>query len=137
MKFVHVAVSCTDLEKTERFYSKYFGFTRARNIPLGDDNAIVFIKCGDFYLELFKSEAERPIPQADKDGQNYPGWRHIAFQVESVDEFIAQFNNELEISLGPLDFSSFIPNWKTVWIKDPDANIIEVSQGYQDDLTGV
>jgi len=137
MKFVHVAVSCTDLAKTEAFYSKYFGFTRARYIPLGDDNAIVFIKSGDFYLELFKSETARPIPQADKDGQNYPGWRHIAFQVESVDAFIAQFNNELEISLGPLDFSSFIPNWKTVWIKDPDANIIEVSQGYQDDLTGV
>jgi glyoxylase I family protein len=137
MKLVHVAVSCTDLDKTEKFYSKYFGFTRARYIPLGGDNAIVFIKCGDFYLELFKSEAERPIPQADKDGQNYPGWRHIAFQVENVDAFIAQFNNELEISLGPLDFSSFIPNWKTVWIKDPDANIIEVSQGYQDELTGV
>ena len=137
MKFVHVAVSCTDLDKTEEFYSKYFGFTRARYIPLGGDNAIVFIKCGDVYLELFKSEADRPIPQADKDGQNYPGWRHIAFQVESVDAFIAQFNNELDISLGPLDFSSFIPNWKTVWIKDPDANIIEVSQGYQDELTGV
>jgi len=136
MKFVHVALSCSDLEKTEKFYSKYFGFKRARYIPLGDGNAIVFIKCGDFYLELFRAESPRPIPQADKDGQNYPGWRHIAFQVDSLDAFIAEFNNELDISLGPLDFSSFIPNWKSVWVKDPEGNIIEISQGYQDELTG-
>lgn len=137
MKFVHVALSCFDLQKTEAFYCRYFNFRRARYIPLGDDNAIIFIKSNNVYLELFKSSEPRPIPQADKDGQNYPGWRHIAFQVESVTTFMDQFSGEIDISLGPLDFSDLIPNWKTVWLKDPDGNVIEVSQGYKDEIKGV
>nr|WP_076792319.1 VOC family protein [Chlorobium sp. KB01] len=136
MKFVHVALSCTDLEKTEAFYARYFNFRRARFVPLDGGNAIVFIRCDDFCLELFKSSEERPVPQPANDGQNYPGWRHIAFQVDNLGEFMDQFGNELSIALGPLDFSSFIPHWKSVWVRDPDGNIIEVSQGYQDEKQG-
>lgn len=101
-------------------------------IPLGDDNYILFLKNDHSYLELFKAETERPIPPSGKDGPNYPGWRHIAFQVEDVDLKLAEMGKDADISMGPLDFSAFIENWKTVWIKDPDGNIIEISQGYKD-----
>ena len=30
------------------------------------------------------------------------------------------------------DFSDFIPGWRTVWLADPEGNIVEVSQGYTD-----
>ena len=48
--FHHVAISCGNLKTTEAFYSKHFGFTRARAIPLGGGNEIVFLKNGSFAL---------------------------------------------------------------------------------------
>jgi glyoxylase I family protein len=133
VNFSHIGVSCSDISATEKYYTKHFGFKRARSIPLGNDNYILFIKSGTIYLELFKADRERPIQPPDKDGQSYSGWRHIAFQVDDIEEKLKEMGSEAIISLGPLDFSSFIPNWKTVWVKDPDSNIIEISQGYVDE----
>jgi glyoxylase I family protein len=133
LKFSHIGVSCSDIKATELFYTQHFGFKRARFISLPDDDYIVYIKCGNIYLELFKSHNERPIPQPDKDGQNYPGWRHLAFQVDNIEEKLKEMGTDAIVSLGPLDFSDFIPGWKTIWVKDPDDNIIEISQGYTDE----
>ena len=106
--FNHVAISCKDPVATERFYSKHFGFERARVIPLGDDQ-IVFLRAGDTYLELFSAEGERPGPAADADGPHTPGWRHIAFKVDSVDDTLAAMGGDAKITLGPMDFDAFIP----------------------------
>ena len=132
LKFSHVAISCQDPIATERFYTKHFGFTRARVIPLGEQQ-IVFLKAGEVYLELFSSEGKAPGEAPVADGPHYPGWRHIAFQVDDVEAVIAAMGDGAKITLGPLDFSDFIPGWKTVWLADPDGNIVEVSQGYTDE----
>jgi glyoxylase I family protein len=131
LTFSHVAIACKDPLATERFYSKYFGFERARVIPLGTDQ-IVFIKSGDTYLELFRAKERAPTLPAGQDGPWYPGWRHIAFQVDNVDARLAEMGNDVKITLGPLDFDAFIPGWRTVWIADPEGNIVEISQGYVD-----
>jgi glyoxylase I family protein len=131
MSFSHIGVTCKDPIAVERFYTKYFGFKRARVIPLGDAQ-IVFIKSGNMYLELFGTPEERPTPAPDKDGYNYPGWRHIAFQVDSVDEKLAEMGTDAKITLGPFDFNDFIPGWRTVWVADPEGNIVEITQGYTD-----
>ena len=130
--FSHVAINCKDLAATEGFYTKYFGFKRTREIPLGDTR-IVFIKSGDVYLELFEAEGESPAPPAEADGPHYAGsWRHIAFQVDSVDDKLAEMGDDAKLMLGPLDFDDFIPGWRTAWIADPDGGIVEISQGYKD-----
>ena len=100
LTFSHVAIACKDPLATERFYSKYFGFKRARVIPLGTDQ-IVFIKSGDTYLELFRAKEQAPIPPAGQDGPWYPGWRHIAFQVDNVDAKLAEMGEDARITLGP------------------------------------
>jgi glyoxylase I family protein len=127
----HVAISCKNPLASERFYTRYFGFQRARVIPLGDEQ-IIFIKSGDTYLELFQSKGESPLPPFQNDGPTYPGLRHIAFQVADVDQKLADMGLEAHITLGPLDFNDFIPGWRSVWLADPDGNIVEVSQGYVD-----
>ena len=127
----HVAISCIDPLVSERFYTRYFGFQRARVIPL-DGDQIIFIKSGDTYLELFKSNGESHLPPFQNDGPTYPGLRHIAFQVEDVDRKLADMGADAHITLGPLDFNDFIPGWRSVWLEDPDGNIVEVSQGYVD-----
>lgn len=129
--FSHVALSCGDPIATERFYTKHFGFTRARVIPLGAQQ-IVFLKSGSVYLELFSAEGTPPAPPAVADGPHHAGFRHIAFTVDNVDAAIAAMGADAKITLGPLSFDDFIPGWRTVWVADPDGNIVEISQGYTD-----
>jgi glyoxylase I family protein len=116
---------------TERFYSQHFGFRRARVIPLGATQ-IIFLKAGDAYLELFAAEGDAPAPPVAGDGPHYPGWRHIAFKVDDVDAKLAAMGADAQVTLGPFDFGDFIPGWRTVWVSDPDGNVVEISQGYAD-----
>jgi glyoxylase I family protein len=129
--FSHVALNCRDLAATERFYTTHFGFRRARVIDLGEDQ-IVFLKSGTTYLELFRAEGRELPPAADNDGPHGAGVRHIAFQVDDVDATLAAIGADARVSLGPLEFDAFIPGWKTVWVRDPDGVIVEISQGFVD-----
>ena len=67
MKFSHVAINCKDPKVIEQYYTRNFGFKRARAIPLGDWD-LVFLKSGDMYLELFKTGDNRPGAAPTKDG---------------------------------------------------------------------
>jgi glyoxylase I family protein len=97
-----------------------------------DGAEVIFLRSGDVYLELFASDGTRLFePRAD--GPTNPGTaRHLAFQVDSVDDFLAEVDGQAPVSLGPLEFFEFIPGWKTVWITDPDGVVVEISQGYVD-----
>ena len=132
LSFHHVALTCDSVARTERFYCDNLGFTRKRAFQIGEGKEIVYVGNGSIYLELFPKEAERPIPVSDRDGPAYPSLRHIAFKVINVDAAIAAMRDRPEISLGPLTFDSFIPGWRSVWIKDPDGNLVELSEGYRD-----
>jgi glyoxylase I family protein len=128
----HMGLVCTDPSATERYYSRHFGFQRVRSVALGPGNEIVFLKSGDFYLELFKSTQVSPAPSASGPGPEYPGWRHLAFKVDDVDAALAAMGDDARITAGPMSFDDFIPGWKSVWVADPDGNIVEISQGYRD-----
>lgn len=129
--FSQIALSCKDPIATERFYSKHFGFKRSRVIPLSAEQ-IVFIKLDNVYLELFKATGAAPNPPAEKDGPTYTGLRHLGFKVADVDAKLAEMGDDAKVTLGPLSFDDFIPGWRTVWVADPDGNIVEISQGYID-----
>ena len=131
LMFSHIGISCRDPIAVERFYTKHFGFERTRVVPIGDDQ-IVFIKLDNVYLEIFRAEGESPAPPADKDGPSYPGWRHIGLKVDDVDAKLLEMGDDARITQGPLDFDDFIPGWRTVWVADPEGNIVEISQGYVD-----
>jgi glyoxylase I family protein len=57
----------------------------------------------------------------------------LAFKVENVDSKLKAIGEDAIITLGPLSFDAFIPGWRTVWLKDPDDRIIEISQGFTDE----
>jgi glyoxylase I family protein len=131
-RWSHVGLNCADQGATEEFYRRWFGFERARAVPLGDGNEIVFLRLGDVYLELFAASEPSPVT-VKADGPPYPGIaRHIAFQVEDLGAFLDRIGDQIPVSLGPLEFDDFIPGWRTVWLSDPDGVIVEVSQGYRD-----
>ena len=129
--FAHVALNCRDMAEIERFYTRHFGFRRARVIELGDDQ-IVFLKSGSMYLELFRATEQALTPAPQNDGPAWPGVRHLAFQVTDVDGKLAELGPDACINLGPLEFNDFIPGWKTVWVRDPEGNVVEISQGFVD-----
>lgn len=130
LRFSHVALNCRDPRATEHFYRDHFGFDRVRVIDLGDQQ-IVFLRCGEVLLELFSAEGGDATP-AEGDGPHRQGVRHLAFQVDDVDAKLAAMGAAADVTFGPLDFDDFIPGWRTAWLRDPDGNIVELSQGYTD-----
>ncbi len=131
MIFHHISLNCKDPLATERFYSDHFGFKRARVVQLPDGRQIVFLKGPQVYLELFPAQGERPAsPDVAGDGPLYPGVRGISFMVDNIDAQLAAMGSQAHF--GPLDFGSFIPGWRSVWITDPDSNTVQVTQGFTD-----
>lgn len=131
MRWSHVGLNCRDTKLTGDFYSRWFGYTVARSVPLGGDD-IIFLRKDDSYLELFPSSAVPAAPGSGA-GAETPGVvRHIAFQTEDIGEFLRVMGDAADVTLGPLNFSDFIAGWKTVWLRDPDGVVVEVSQGYRD-----
>jgi glyoxylase I family protein len=128
----HVALNCRDQQATEDFYREWFGFERARAVPLGAEQ-IVFLRQGNVYLELFRATAGAGAEPTADGPRNAGDIRHIAFQADDLDAFLTRIGDAVPISLGPLSFEDFIPGWRTVWLTDPDGVIVEVSQGYRDD----
>jgi glyoxylase I family protein len=131
--FIHVSINCKDPIAVERFYTKHFGFRRARVVPLGNEQ-VVFTRSGCVYLEIFRAAEESPIGPPEKDGYPWAGWRHIAFTVDNVDAKLAEMGQDARIMLGPMNFDDFIPGWRSAWVADPEGNIIEISQGYVDQV---
>ena len=132
--FSHVGLTCKDPLAQERFYHKYFGFRRARVIPL-DGDQIVFIKSGNFYIEIFKEKEPSPLPAPKDDGYPFAGLRHLAFEVDDVEAKLAELGSDVKVMLGLSDFGAFIPGWKGAWVADPEGNIIELNQGYVDQVS--
>jgi glyoxylase I family protein len=129
-RWSHVALNCADPALTEEFYRRWFGFRRARVVPLGDTE-IVFLRSGQVYLELFGAEGAGVRGAAD--GPRQPGIaRHLAFQTDDVDVFLAGLDGGVPVSLGPLGFDDVLPGWRSVWLLDPDGVVVEVSQGFHD-----
>lgn len=158
MRWSHVGLNCRDTKLTADFYTRWFGYALARSVPV-EDGAILFLRQDDTYLELFPATVPAGVPAGtpdgvpagvpdgapagvpagarvaeEGDGSALPGViRHIAFQTEDVDAFLREMGDAADVTLGPLDFSAFIAGWKTVWLRDPDGVVVEVSQGYRDE----
>jgi glyoxylase I family protein len=84
------------------------------------------------YLELFRATEKAPTLPPQNDGPAWPGVRHLAFQVADVDAKLDELGPDARVNLGPLEFHDSIPGWKTVWVRDPEGNVVEISQGFVD-----
>jgi glyoxylase I family protein len=74
-------------------------------------------------------KSERPIQHLTRDRPPV-GLRHIASVSDGTPR--SQIEADRNVSLRPLTFDAFIPGLTSVWIKDPDGNLVELSQGYKD-----
>ena len=73
------------------------------------------------------------LTPATADGPSYPAYRHFAFSVDDLDAKLAEMGDEAPVTLGPVDMGAFIPGMRVAWISDPEGNIVELNQGYEDE----
>lgn len=130
--FSHVGLMCKDPIVTERFYTKHFGFRRARVYAPGPDQ-VVMIRTGTVSLELFKATQVAPGPAPTEAGPSYPCLRHLCFSVDDLDAQLRRMGSEARLTLGPLDMGAFVTGMSVCWLADPDGNIVELNQGYVDE----
>ena len=75
-KIHKIALVTDDVEGAVNFYTQTLGLEVMERFPNEDDDDYVFLKAGDIILEL--------MPQ--KTTQAAPGFHHISFKVDSVDD---------------------------------------------------
>ena len=129
----HMGLSCRDPLEIERWYCKHFGFERKR-VYLPGPGQVVVIGNGGVALELFPAEGEAP-PRGERDGPTARGVRHVAFLVDDLDAKLAEIGDDTTVTLGPLDMGDFIAGMRVAWITDPEGNVVELNQGYEDETT--
>jgi glyoxylase I family protein len=132
LQFHHISLTCQDMAATERYYTRHFGFQRALVVPLGEDNQIVFLRGPGLYLELFRAGQENPLKAPSNDGYPWPGVRNFSFQVDDVDAKLTAMGSEADLAFGPMSFDAFIPGWRSAWLRDPDGNLVQITEGYTD-----
>lgn len=130
--FSHVGLTCNDPILIEKFYTKYFGFKRVRVYAPGPDQVVV-IQSGALAFEIFKATETTPIALPINSGYEFPGYRHVCFAVENLDEKIKELGSDAKPTLGPTDMGMFIPGMRVCWMADPEGNIFELNQGYVDE----
>ncbi|HBN08103.1 MAG TPA: glyoxalase [Cyanobacteria bacterium UBA8530] len=126
--FAHVGLNCRKVSITEAFYGEFFGFERTRVLPV-EKGEIVFLTGAGMVLELFEAAPDAPDLQEENDGPTGPGFRHLAFQVDDLDDFLSRVG--APVTKKPIELDRFIEGWRAAWIRDPDGRILEISQGYQ------
>ena len=128
----HISLTCDDPIAVERYYTKHFGFHRARVVDMGQGAQIVFLRGAGTVLELFSADEPKPVAQATGDGYHWSGVRNISFEVDDVDRKIEEMGSDAVVTFGPLSFDAVIPGWRSAWLRDPTGNIIQITKGYVD-----
>jgi glyoxylase I family protein len=132
LRFHHISLTCQDPLVTERYYTRHFDFQRARVVPLGEHSQIVFLRGPGVYLELFQATLQNPLKPPSNDGYLWPSVRNVSFEVDDVDAKLAAMGADAVLAFGPMGFDDVIAGWRSAWLKDPDGNLVQLTQGYRD-----
>jgi glyoxylase I family protein len=127
----HLALNCRNVAAQEAFYSKHFGFKRSRTFNAGKPNEFIMLKLGAFRLELFPGDAAKTMNQ--NGGEQAIGFKHLAFDVPKLEPAIEALRGDGIEPDRVIDFGAVIPGSRLVFFRDPEGNILELMEGYQDE----
>ena len=127
----HLAFSCRNLAAQEAFYTKHFGFKRSRTFNAGKPDEFFMLKLGSIRLELFKANSATP---ADAKGGEQPiGFKHLALDVPKLEPVLEGLKAD-GITPDPIiELAQMWPGFRIVFFRDPEGNILELMEGYQDE----
>jgi glyoxylase I family protein len=124
----HIAFNCRDRRALEVFYTKHFGFTRARVFNEGKPGEFVMLRRGPMCIELFDAK-----PKADgAGGEQEIGFKHIAFEVESIPDVVDALKADGVTPDPIIDAGAAVPGLTICFFRDPEGNIVELMHGWRD-----
>jgi lactoylglutathione lyase len=134
-KVDHIGVRVRDLDRALSFYG-VLGFALVRRAE-GDDVAVIR---NEYDVELnlvFNADAGDAAANILMDvPDKFPGYTHIALRVASIPETIAALKaNRIAITQGPVSFGE--KGHVSVFVRDPDRNVIELRGRDQGEIEGV
>ena len=117
----HIAIICSDYERSKRFYTEALGFTIIREICRAERQSykLDLALNGHYVIELFSF----PNPPKRVSRPEATGLRHLAFEVDSIEETILHLQ-KLSIEAEPVRMDK-VTFKKFTFINDPDGLPIE------------
>ena len=117
----HVAIICSDRDKSLDFYMNKLGFEMIRE-AIRPQDTLIMLRSGATVLELFiKPDA----PQRVNDPEAL-GLRHLAFHVENMDEAVDWLNSR-GVETEPVRHDT-INGGRFTFFKDPDGLPLELHE---------
>jgi glyoxylase I family protein len=127
----HIALNCSDLAAQEAFYTRHFGFKRSRTFNRGKPDEFFLLKLGSTRLELFPTD--RAKTAAMQGGEQPIGFKHLAFGVPKLEPVLEALRAD-GIEPDPIvDVGHITPGFRIVFFRDPEGNILELMEGYQEE----
>nr|WP_315152243.1 VOC family protein [uncultured Flavobacterium sp.] len=120
-KVHHIAIICSDYEKSKRFYIEVLGLEIIREI-YREERASYKLDLalnGDYIIELFSF----PNPPSRPSRPEATGLRHLAFEVDDLDSIVAHLEKN-QIEMEAIRTDEFT-NKRFLFIADPDQLPIE------------
>lgn len=125
--FDHVVLNVRDVEETAAWYERVLGMVRQTSEPAPGGATRTSLMFGRNKLNL------RPITATQAEwftaAAPQPGSDDLCFLTNTPPEDVANHFRELglEIVLGPIDKRGAMGEIRSVYVRDPDGNLIEVS----------
>lgn len=121
-KLHHIAIICSDYEKSKAFYTSVLGLEIKNEIYRSERKSYKLDLClnGEYLIELFSF----PEPPKRPTHPEASGLRHIAFEVENIEEYVEQLKDK-GVSVEPIRIDEFT-NKKFTFMPDPDNLPIEI-----------
>ncbi|NJN89374.1 MAG: VOC family protein [Leptolyngbyaceae cyanobacterium SL_5_14] len=123
----HVTLSVSNAERVSQWYVEMLGFTVSDRFTLTRPNGslVQVVRVEIPGLQMNISEFEGSVsPNRTVDEQ---GWRHLAFQVDNVDQTYQRLQAEgVEFLTEPFTYDP--PGYRIAFFRDPEGNILELYQ---------
>ena len=117
----HIAIICTDYEKSKHFYTAVLGLAVVREVYREQRRSykLDLEVAGQYQVELFSF----PGPPARPTSPEAAGLRHLAFEVDDIDEAVFHIK-EYDVFVEPIRVDEFTGKRYT-FFADPDGLPIE------------
>ena len=125
LSYDHVGIRITDRDVSRAFYQK-LGFVETDY--LANEQANEMETASGMRINLIMNGAKRPNNAniLQDEPIKYAGFTHAAFVVDDIEKLQAWLQaNEIPITEGP---RQFVPRRITLFIRDPDGNVLEFNQ---------
>ena len=117
----HIAIICSDYQKSKHFYSKVLGLNIKQEVFREERNSykLDLEVAGQYQVELFSFPDPPPRPSRPE----ATGLRHLAFEVDNIDEAVNHIQSH-NIAIEPIRVDEFTGK-RFTFFADPDGLPIE------------